>query len=405
MCLKYIVTGGGFLISIDTTSSQLTRSSPVPYQKISSTKTICYHYDETPPLHCLENEECNTEPLQLETRISRTPNIDVTFEGWFDPVPEGGQQADASSIESYQITVNEVSGPRDALKVSPEVMFTRKIPSTGNNMTLNITSDRPALFCVTLEIKDIADNVRQARRFFLYDNTTFISSRSDKPFYINSAAKNTDYLWQNSHGDICLNWTDHFCNRFYHDNPLLSRIEPDPHGLISDIYEQNTGLLPVNGTQNIYGIINFIFSFSINSAPYSDESIVPNFLSQAVCKTFSLSDGDTYNLKITASDITNNTFSDNRTVHIDASVPEIANIGLVKDGVKRLFVHHQTDLSSMDLQFDAFDQHSGLKTIEWFFGESDNMSHIDSGSIGVSKVNQASISANCFYYRPYRHLW
>ena len=384
--MKYVAKGGGHLISIDTSKADRPRSQPKPYQKKTSTKSVCYRYDDTEPQHCQENNHCSLEPIRLETRISRTPNIKVRWHGWTDPVPAGGQPRHASSIESYEITVNEVSGREDALKVNRAVVFTKKINAFIAELTLNITSQKPKLFCVTLEVKDVADNVKQARRFFLYDNATNISSRKDKPFYVESASADTNYTWQTHHNDICLNWYDHFFNKFYLENPLLSRILPDQFGLISGIYEQNTGILPVSGTTNVYGITRFMFSVALDNAPFSIETEVPDFQTQHFCTILHPNDGDTYRLNIRAVDIVNNTLSEEKTLYIDRSIPHIENIELVKDGYRKLFVHDQIDLSKMNLQFDAFDLHSGIRTVEWSFGIADYSNSLDSGAIAVNRV-------------------
>ena len=262
--------------------------------------------------------------------------------------------------------------------------------ATENHVTLNITTTSPKLYCVTLEVKDVAGNVRQARRFFLFDNFTKITARSSKPFFVSSASKSTSYTWQTHHNAICLNWRDHFYNHFYFQNKLLNKIEPDAHGFIAGIYEQNHGPISVKGTENVYGIVKFTFAFSQNSSSFSSEVDVPNLKSQSYCKSFSLKDGDTYHFKIGATDIVNNTFSETKTVHVDRSVPEINNIWLVKESHKRVFVHGKTDLSTMDLQFDAYDIHSGIKTVEWSFGSADsNKNSLLKESIGVSrKVNK-----------------
>ena len=330
--------------------------------------------------------------MQLQTRISTTPNIRVTWNDWTDPIPPGGQAEHASSIESYQITVNEVSGQKAPIKVDTTTnIFTKKVNTSVNQVILNITADKPRLYCVTLEVKDVADNVRQARRFFLYDNSSFITSRSDMPFYVSSASAGTNYTWQTHHRDTCMNWKNHFFNQFYLDNPLLSRIEPDPFGFVTGVYEQMTGPLPVSGTPNVFGITQFKFSYALENATFSTEETVPNFEKQQLCKSLPLKDGDTYRLKIEAIDIANHTLAEERIVHIDRSVPHIENIELVKDGYKKLFVHDQKDLSKMRLQFEAFDPHSGIETVEWFFGVADYSDSLDSGAIGVKNIDSVSI--------------
>ena len=379
--------------TIDTTQDLLSPPSPKTYQKTEHSKLVCYRYDASKPQHCLEMRNCSLAPLQLENRITRSPNILVIFEGWFDPIPVGGTTKHTSSIQSYEIKVNEISVSNGIVKVNTlkKAVFSKTFNATETRVKLNISSDKPQLFCVTLEVKDVADNSRQARRFFLFDNSSSIKSRSDKPVYFSSASNVSNYIWQTHHNDICLKWKGHFYNEFYKKNKVLNRIETTPYGTISGIYEQTNGILPVNGTNNIDGIVQFMVSYSNNSNSndsFSPEIEVTNVLSQSFCKQMTLKDGESYLFKIRAIDIVNNTFSEIRTVHIDRSVPQINNIWLVKDGYQRLYVHNQTDLSKMTLQFDAYDSHSAINTVEWFFGSSDFSDYIGSGSISVQTLNQ-----------------
>ncbi|XP_060552014.1 uncharacterized protein LOC132713433 isoform X3 [Ruditapes philippinarum] len=395
LCIQFEAKGGGYVKRKDFRGF-ITIKNALPYTKTSTTETICYRYDDSSPEHCLEKRNCiggETEPLQISNRITRSPIIPVTFSGWMDPIPRGGNSLHASQIESYEITVNEVSnGLVDTKKV-----YSTKVNVSGSVLTkatLNLTSDTPRLYSITLEVKDVADNVRQARRFVLYDNTTSITSRADKPFTIVSASIATNYTWQTHHNDICLNWKDYFFNKYYMVNQLLGKINPDSHGLIKGIYEQNNGVLPVSGTPNVHGITGFKFSWGRDGVITSSDTIVPKFLQQSYCHSFNLRDGQIYNVRIEAIDIVNNTHAENRTVYIDRSVPHINNIWLMKNGVKRLFVHDGTDLSKMNLTFEALDPHSGLLNIEWTFETMDPKQQLGTGVIGVSQLEKESCPKN-----------
>ena len=397
LCLRYVAYGGGHLRSYDVYADDYQN---VPYQKTMAVNTICYLYDDSAPQHCLETNACSKDPLTLSTRITQNPNIDVFFEGWFDPVPDDGNETHASSIESYQVIVNEVSGSV-SLQVDTAVVFTKKVNNTESTVTLNITSDSPKLYCVTLEVKDFADNVRHARRFFLYDNSTFIATRIDKKFFVSSAEVESNYIWQKNNNEVCLDWKDHFYNDFYISNNLLGEVEPDPHGFISGVYEQNNGILSVSGTPNVHGIIKFLFSFARYNSSYSYEMDVPDFENQTFCKNLNASDGDVFRFKIRAVDIANHSLSEVRVVNIDASEPHLEDIGLVKDGYTKLYVHDQIDLSKMDLQFDAYDPHSGIKTVEWVFGILNASDVVESGAISVLKVDQVGTKYLLLYYRSF----
>ncbi|XP_052788821.1 uncharacterized protein LOC128223586 [Mya arenaria] len=263
-------------------------------------------------------------------------------------------------------------------------------------MDLNLTADTPRLYCFTLEVKDVADNVRQCRRFVLYDNTSSIKIWKRKPFRFTSASPDTDYIWQTHHNDVCISWKDYFYNDFYIDNELLNPIEPDLHGLISGSYEQRTGEIPVSGTSNVYGIIAYDVSWSLNHGSFSEEKPVPSFTNQSFCKHLSVEDGDTYTLNVRAVDIAGNTLSDNRTVFIDRSAPLVTDIWLEKDGYEMLFVHNSTDLSKMKMTFNALDPHSGLSKIQWTFGIVDTTTELLSEHLAIRTINDSCSIAQCY---------
>ena len=363
------------------------------YEKTSNSKLVCYRFDGSPPRHCLETTSCSTT-LLFETRVSRTTNVHVDLSGWEDVIPPGGTAEHASGIEHYGVSVHEVHGGGGQLQVGLESVFNQIADHTTSDIPIDIFSEEPRLYCVMLEVKDYADNVRQARRFFLYDDSTTIMTNPEKRFYVSSAMPVTEFQWQRPGETICLDWEDYFYNRFYLDNNLLDPIEPDPHGLINGVYEQTSGTLPVSGTAHVAGIVKFMFSFSRNDGSYSAETEVPNVLDQQFCSDIDTSDGDTLALRIQAIDIAGHSYTDERQLSIDGSPPIAEIIGLEKDGYRQLYAHDHLDLSKMNLEFNAFDPHSGIKTVEWGFGIIDYTDVVDSGTIAVSRVNKVGTLRN-----------
>ena len=392
LCLWFYVKGGGFL---------KTTAYPFPkvYEKTLLAEKRCFLYDATAPHHCTETPEyepCNVEPdpLILESRISKTPNIDVQWQGWIDAYLNNSYSVHHSGIEFFTVIVNEVVNSNNVLKVDTNVIFTQTVNSSTTQLTLEIpTPLTPKLYCVTLEVKDFADNVGKARRFLLYDNTSYLSYSDDSSkFYFNSGSADSDYKWQSHHNDTCVTWKDYFYNQFYLENNLLAEIEPDPHGFISGIYEQVDGELPVSGTPNVHGIVKFTFAYATNGGPFSAETEVSDIQSQTYCKTLDPMDGDNVTVRIRAVDILGNEYADNRTVFIDASAALLENVGLARGGVRMFTVHHETDLSTMDLQLDTFDPDSGIKLIEWEFGESDNRQVLDGGAMQAEHLDKVRIN-------------
>ena len=369
------------------------------YSKTFTSERRCYHYDASPPVHCIEThfyQPCyvDPDPLVLESRISKTPNINVRWQGWIDASWSNDLEVHNSGIQSYTVVVNEVVESNGALKVDTRVVFTNTVGNGETQQRLNIITSSPKMFCVTLEVKDVADNIGFARRFFLYDKTTFVSTNEDKSkFFFNSATSDTDYRWQTNYNDICVTWKDYFHNQFYLENHLLDEIEPDPHGHISGIYEQEIGDLPVGGTLNVHGIVKFMFTYAKNVSPFSSEVEIPDVQAQTYCKAMAPVDGDIITVRIKAIDIIGNEFEDNRTAFVDASPPVLEKVGLVRGGLRMLTVHHEIDLSTMDIQLDARDPHSGIKLVEWEFGESDHGQVYDGGALSAQIIAYVSCTS------------
>ncbi|XP_052788825.1 uncharacterized protein LOC128223590 [Mya arenaria] len=397
LCLEYEVKGGGYLKAKDTRTQ--TVQSAKPYHKTVKHRTVCYRYDSQPPEHCSQLSTCGSDPLHLSKRITRSYFHNVEFDGWLDPVPPGGASHTASSIESYEIRVNEVLSSEGTLKVDyANNVLSTMVNHTVTNMDLNLTSDTPRLYCLTLEVKDVAGNVRQSRRFVLYDNTSSIQIWTEKPFRFTSSSPATDYTWQTHHSDVCISWKDYFYNDFYIQNELLNPIEPDPDDLISHSFEQTTGEIPVSGTSNVYGIIAYHISWSLNHGTFSVEQPVPSFKNQSFCKDLNVTDGDTYTLNIKAIDIAGNTLSDNRTIFIDGSAPHLHDLWLIEDTIRydMLYVHKSTDLSKMKMTFAALDPHSGISKIHWTFGIADTMTELLSEHHAVMTINDSCSSEECY---------
>ncbi|KAH3710245.1 hypothetical protein DPMN_069717 [Dreissena polymorpha] len=173
---------------------------------------------------------------------------------------------------------------------------------------------------------------------------------------------------------------------------MLNPIEPAPNKGIIGVYEQITGLLPVKGTTNVHGIIQYYVSWNVNGGAYTSEHLVPDFVKQTFCTSLNFNDGETYTFNIRSIDIVGNTYNESRTVFIDRSHPHINNVWLEKDGYKGLFVHNTTDLSKMQMTFEALDPHSGLKFIHWIFGTSDTSTELLRGNIAVGRMTNVSQS-------------
>ncbi|XP_021360606.1 uncharacterized protein LOC110455039 isoform X2 [Mizuhopecten yessoensis] len=385
LCLRFGVHGGGHLIAKNVQNNS---TNFISYTKTSTSRDLCYWYDDATPIHCREHNVCSEEPLYSTSRILTSRDFTVTFSGWEDPSPVTGDEKFASGIDTYVVNLYEVKeSGTDFLDVGR----TPVIPPIEQTSPLNITIPsglhNPAMYAVVLEVKDVANNVKQARRFFIFDNSSKIFARDDKPVYSTTAAINTEYKWQTNLGKICYSWIDRYYNdKLYHLN-LLRPIKQDHHGLISGAYEQTSGILPVTGTENVHGITMFLYTLTRDEQLIVLETDVPNFTSQTLCVSPTLGDGETYRVDIVAKDIMNHTYSESLTTRIDSSEPEIVNLWLEKDGYKRLYIHNSSDLSKMTLTFDVLDIHSGIYSIDWSLGTTYESTDIGQGSLGVQRLN------------------
>ncbi|XP_069134844.1 uncharacterized protein [Argopecten irradians] len=385
LCLRYVIKGGGHMISMNVQNNS---THPVPYPKTSSTRELCYWYDNAPPEHCFEHSACGTEPLDTTSRILTSRDFIVTFTGWDDPSPVPGNSKFSSGIHTYVINMYEVKeSGSDFLSVAripviPAVQ-TEKISPVNISIPSNLPN--PAMYAIVLEVTDIAKNVRQARRFVMFDNSSTVTSRDDNPFYSTTASQKTNHKWQTNLGQICYSWTNKYYNDKFHTLNLLKPIRNDPHGLISGVYDQTTGILPVSGTENIHGITRFYYTLR-RDGKIINNTDVPDFTSQKLCVSPKLTDGNTYRLDLLAEDVMTHTYTDSLVTYIDSSEPEIFDIWLEKDGYERLFVHNSIDLSKMILTFEASDIHSGIHSVDWSLGTIFGGNDIGQGSIGVQRL-------------------
>jgi len=367
LCLDYEAKGGGYLKAKDRRNNAILPA--VSYTKTVSNRQICYRFDNGRPEHCSVTGTCSLEPLQLDHRISRDTIHTVAFTGWSDPVPTSGASVTASQIESYEIRVNKVLPSKGFNNIDYTTnILAMKVNHTLTEMTFNFTSDDPHLYCITLEVKDVADNVRQCRRFILVDTTTFIETRKDKPFQFTSASPDTSFTWQTHHNAICLSWKEYFFNKFYFDNELFNGIEHDPHVLITGTYEQISGELPVNGTLNVHGVVKYMVSWKSNDDLFTPELEVPNFLNQNFCKLLSVKDGETYTFNVRPVDIVGNTYNDSRTVFIDSSPPFVEELCIQNKPETTRCGILAKDTDPLVFNCTSMDYHSGILKMQWLFG-------------------------------------
>ena len=256
---------------------------------------------------------------------------------------------------------------------------------TGKHVDLDLPR-QPALYGITVTTVDVAGNYKKARRFVYFDNSSKLMINHNNKLRFESANQDTNFTWQTNHGKICLSWTDRYYNNFnvLATNNVLKKLQQNV--LYNGIYEQTIGVLPINGTPNVHGLIQFSYRYKLENNSFTKRRQVPNFTRQNLCETISVQDGESYEFEIQSMDLKSQKLSEGKIVHIDASVPNINNIWLVKEDDRQLYVHNSTQLSEMDIEFDVWDDHSGVHSIHWTFGTPENHNELGQGAIGVKSI-------------------
>ncbi|KAK3092481.1 hypothetical protein FSP39_003428 [Pinctada imbricata] len=297
-CLRYIADAGGYV--------EYNRKN-YTYAKTTSTRDLCYYFDDVAPKHCKDTGTCSSEPLILSKEITRERNITVTFSGWQDPFPTGATAVFASGIKSYELYLYEmVDGAPGYLKMDTTSLIpANKCTCSSASISLP-NSTHPALYAVVLEVVDIALNPRHARRFVFRDDVSKIAVHTHNTFGATSATNITGHKWQINHGDICFQWRDRFYNdKMVHFNPL-NPIEPDPHNHFQGTYESTNGAMSTSGTPNVHGITDFYYSLYRDGVLVTENETITNFEMQSICllpSLTSLLDGQTFVFRLLMKDL------------------------------------------------------------------------------------------------------
>ena len=128
---------------------------------------------------------------------------------------------------------------------------------------------------------------------------------------------------------------------------------------------------------------------------------MPNVPAQNVCVSLPLNDGDTYDLTIRASDIMNNSNTDDVRVHVDHTAPVARDLGLRgRWGRAGLHVHDSTDLSRLELVMEGSDPHSGLLSIVWSLGTRPLGDDVGRRAVGVQRLNNVVSGRTWFGVTP-----
>ncbi|CAC5425611.1 unnamed protein product [Mytilus coruscus] len=294
----------------------------------------------------LKNGE-RSKPLILSRRLSPFRNITVQFKGWIDPNINTG-----SGIESYEIAIYEVKRISPMIQMRDnKVIHILKIYPSNNRTSINmeLPLKTPMLYTVLLTVKDKANNTRRARRFVLYDNSSVIMLSPNHSFNI------TEVMNHNKSSQLCISWENRFYNNKFKFNNFLHPVRPETAPTsVEGIYDQEVGVLSINGTENVNGLTAFYFTFQKNN-----ENVYTGKLKeisyQSVCLTSEIKNGDIITLYLKVEDIMNHTMNDSVTIYIKHITGKINQSSFGEKGCYTIvsYKYHQGKLKYLPYKSNA----------------------------------------------------
>ncbi|KAK3088800.1 hypothetical protein FSP39_023833, partial [Pinctada imbricata] len=397
ICLRYVAKAGGYLVYQDFHNRKYPRQN---YTSTTNSSELCVYLDVTPPMHCSENMSCAEDPIQISSRILDNPEVEIMANGWFDPFPVNPDQA--SKIKSVSLSVHEVKEVNNStLTMDEKSIPDMKFNVSGSPLKVILPSKAPGLYGLTLEVVDHALNPKYARIFVLFDNSSNLLIRGEKKLRVDTGDRTTNYTWQTHLRDVCLSWHGRYYNSFHVHYNLLRKIKPDYHGFYNGVYEQLSGDLPVKGTVNVDGIVDFMYNWTnVRTKTVSKEKSIRLVTDQQFCDNLGISDGDSFVISITSVDIMKRTLTEDIALNIDSSVPDITDMWVLRNGVRQLFVHNSTELQNMVIEFSILDIHSGIYSIQWQLGTTPHGHELGMGAIAVHRLPESKTSCsstpNCY---------
>ncbi|XP_078701246.1 uncharacterized protein LOC144927586 [Branchiostoma floridae x Branchiostoma belcheri] len=377
-------TNGGYINIINRDASNRLEKSY--YSGVStSSNTAEFVFDYVAPT-------CTGTQLNIGDSVSKQNQITLQFSGWTDAL---------SGVTKYEYSVYMLVAVGETL-TEPHTTVAHGTIQASSIQHPTITLTHAGVYSVILTVDDVATNYRRTRRFVLFDNANTVELDSHYPLAIaNTVAGNGDNWLHCTDCTVTATWTGHFINRYHHQNKLLNPIANFQAGIDAD-YDQTTGTRNKNAIPNALGVTQFKVAYTKDHAGGSTMTTAPSSgwsagdLNTQFSSTASKVDGDTVKLWVKASDIMGNEITDSITAHIDSSAPVIENMWLASGDETNIVVHNSVELYEMQVQFDAFDQHSGLHDITWTLADFKTSAQIASGVVAVQQLTcGATCTTNC----------
>ena len=347
------------------------------YDGLSVVQSSRYQLDLVSPSHCLfvvPSISCTQPLLDVGDEIT-TSNMTTALWGGWDDSPAGIK---AYSIDVYLL---EDKGGELRERIFPKIHSSTHQDTGVKNYTQNVLLPGDGPYSIVLQVSDRAGNLQYARRLQLFDATSRLLINSNAPLTVTSAVSQTGYIWQNSSvAIVTVTGKGHFYNSNLQTSNWLASVADFTGATITPGYDHplSEGQYPRMGTPNALGVLSLSYEIVIDreGAMSNDSLMVPmNFTSEVTDVTLgsvdfniSATDGQSARIWFEATDFKSQEIYDSVVVHFDSSPPVLRNIWLEYNGEAGLLLHGSADLTTIIISFEAWDEHSGLWSLEWRIG-------------------------------------
>ncbi|XP_071123054.1 uncharacterized protein [Mytilus edulis] len=329
------------------------------YQGKTTTREFEYHWDLELPYHCSVTSGTACAPfVSVQSDITNNPVITFSWGGWSD---------DMSGISQYQYQLFDMGKGDGGLMDGANSAGSGTLPDGKTSSTVTLTE--PGMYTIHLSAFDNANNSKTGRGIFLFDNESVVTLHGDD-MKCPTASKDTAYLWViEDIPSVKIIWPGRFQNIRHNASMWLESVLPLAAGT-DPIYEDLYGNRTSSAIQHVDGIVDFQVAYEVHDPTLKDFQIFTSLPANQLDDEFvSLAvdwgDGDRLNVTVQAFDILRESNIESLVVYRDVSPPIIENIWLTKGDRVNISVHSVEDFTEMTIEWEAYDDHSGLDTVYW----------------------------------------
>ena len=360
-----------------------------------------YQLDLMPPSHCMfqpvPGSSCTQPLLYIGNELTMSDLTAVVWGGWEDS-PAG--------VAAYMVDVYllEEMGGELRERIVPKINTSLHQDSGLESYSTTVVLPHDGPYSFVIQVSDRAGNLQYARRLLLFDATSHLTINSNIPFRAISAIRQTGYIWQNSSIPlVTVTGQGHFYNTNLQTSNWLAPVADFASATIDSAYDHplNDGQYPRSGTNNALGVLSLEYEIVIDregglantslEVPLNFTNHINEISLESVSFDIAASDGDSARIWFKAVDFKDQEIYDSLVVHFDSSPPMVRDLWLEYNGETGLLLHGSADLTSMIISFEAWDEHSGLWSLEWRIGTWHGGDDIGSGRAPLLNFTTVSI--------------